>query len=42
MEKLLQTKKQKIATTPCYMLDATITQIAEGAENVVNAVIDMI
>jgi enhancing lycopene biosynthesis protein 2 len=35
-------KKQKIATTPCYMLDATITQIAEGAENVVNAVIDMI
>lgn len=35
-------KKQKIATTPCYMLDATITQIAEGAENVVNAVLEMI
>ncbi len=33
---------QKIATTPCYMLDAKITQIAEGAENVVNAVINMI
>jgi len=34
-------KAQKIATTPCYMLDATITQIAEGAENVVNAVLKM-
>lgn len=31
----------KIATTPCYMLDATIAQIAEGAENVVNAVFEM-
>lgn len=32
----------KIATTPCYMLDANILQIAEGAENVVKATIDMI
>jgi enhancing lycopene biosynthesis protein 2 len=31
----------KIATTPCYMLDATIAQIAEGAENVVNVVFKM-
>ena len=31
----------KIATTPCYMLDAKITQIAEGAENVVDAVMKM-
>ncbi len=27
--------KNKIVTTPCYMLDATIAQIGEGAENVV-------
>ena len=26
---------RKIFTTPCYMLDATISQIAEGTENVV-------
>lgn len=31
----------KIATTPCYMLDATIDQIATGAENVVNATLKM-
>jgi len=31
----------KIATTPCYMLDANIVQIAEGAENVVKAVLEM-
>ncbi|PWD99279.1 isoprenoid biosynthesis glyoxalase ElbB [Marinilabilia rubra] len=34
-------KNLKIATTPCYMLDAKITQIAEGAENIVNAVMKM-
>nr|WP_321451132.1 isoprenoid biosynthesis glyoxalase ElbB [uncultured Carboxylicivirga sp.] len=34
--------KNKIATTPCYMLDANIIQIAQGAENVVKATIDMI
>ncbi len=33
--------KMKIATTPCYMLDASIPQIAEGAENIVNAVLEM-
>ncbi|MBS2212947.1 isoprenoid biosynthesis glyoxalase ElbB [Carboxylicivirga mesophila] len=31
----------KIATTPCYMLDANILQIAEGADNVVRAVLEM-
>ncbi|MCT4589003.1 MAG: isoprenoid biosynthesis glyoxalase ElbB [Carboxylicivirga sp.] len=31
----------KIATTPCYMLDANILQIAEGADNVVKAVLAM-
>jgi enhancing lycopene biosynthesis protein 2 len=28
-------ERYKIFTTPCYMLDATITQIAEGADNIV-------
>jgi enhancing lycopene biosynthesis protein 2 len=31
-------KKNKIFTTPCYMLDATIVQIYEGAMNVVNEI----
>lgn len=34
-------KKNKIATTPCYMLDANILQIAQGAENIVEAVMKM-
>ena len=29
--------KHKVFTTPCYMLDATILQIAEGADNIVKA-----
>ncbi len=35
-------KKHKVVTTPCYMLDANIVQIAEGAENVVKAMIELI
>lgn len=31
----------KIITTPCYMLDATISQIAEGANNVIKAILDL-
>ena len=31
-------KKNKIFTTPCYMLDATILQIYEGAVNVVHEI----
>ncbi|WP_321279414.1 isoprenoid biosynthesis glyoxalase ElbB [Marinifilum fragile] len=31
-------KENKIVTTPCYMLDATIAQIGEGAENVVKTI----
>jgi enhancing lycopene biosynthesis protein 2 len=30
-----------LVTTPCYMLDANIVQIAEGANNVVDAMIKM-
>ncbi len=33
--------KNKIATTPCYMLDATIMNIADGANNVVKAIIEL-
>lgn len=32
----------KIVTTPCYMLDANIVQIAEGAENVIKKVLEMV
>ncbi|MCD6354731.1 MAG: isoprenoid biosynthesis glyoxalase ElbB [Prolixibacteraceae bacterium] len=33
--------KYKVVTTPCYMLDATIDQIADGAENVVKRVLEL-
>ena len=35
-------RARKVATTPCYMLDATISQIADGADAVVRAVLGMI
>ena len=31
----------RIVTTPCYMLDARVDQIAEGAENLVKAILEM-
>lgn len=31
-------KENKIVSTPCYMLDATIAQIGDGAENVVKTI----
>jgi len=31
-------KANKIVTTPCYMLDANITQIAEGADAVIKEI----
>lgn len=34
-------EKYKLVTTPCYMLDATIDQIADGAENLVKKVIEL-
>lgn len=34
-------RRYKIATTPCYMLDATIADIADGAINVTQAIFDM-
>ncbi|MEA3318233.1 MAG: isoprenoid biosynthesis glyoxalase ElbB [Bacteroidota bacterium] len=35
-------RKNKIVTTPCYMLDASIAQIGDGARNIVNAIIELI
>jgi enhancing lycopene biosynthesis protein 2 len=35
-------KNLKLATSPCYMLDATIGQIAEGAENTIKTLMGMI
>lgn len=35
-------EKYKLVTSPCYMLDATIDQIADGAENVVKKVFEML
>ncbi len=34
-------EKYKLATTPCYMLDANIVQIHDGAMNVVRKVLEM-
>ena len=34
-------KARKVATSPCYMLDASISQIADGAENTVKALLDL-
>jgi enhancing lycopene biosynthesis protein 2 len=33
--------KYKLVTSPCYMLNATIVQIAEGTENVVKELIEL-
>lgn len=33
--------EHKVVTTPCYMLNATISQIALGVENVVKAMLDI-
>ncbi|MGM0622037.1 MAG: isoprenoid biosynthesis glyoxalase ElbB [Bacteroidota bacterium] len=34
--------KYKVITTPCYMLDSSIDQIADGAENVVGKILEMV
>ena len=35
-------KRYRIVTSPCYMLDANIVQIADGAENTVKAMLELI
>ncbi len=34
-------KNYKLVTSPCYMLDASIVQIAEGADNVVKSILQL-
>lgn len=34
-------EKHKVVTTPCYMLDASLTDIAVGAEKTIKALIDL-
>ncbi len=34
-------RKNKVVTNPCYMLDSSIVDIAEGAINTVNALLEM-
>ena len=34
-------KNNKIATTPCYMLDANIAQVADGAEKIVEELLNL-
>ncbi len=36
---VVKDSKLKVFSTPCYMLDASISQIADGAENIVKAMI---
>lgn len=35
-------KSRKLVTTPCYMLDATVSQIADGANAAVRALMEML
>jgi len=37
---VLLDKANKLFTTPCYMLDADIAQIGEGAENIIKAMLE--
>jgi enhancing lycopene biosynthesis protein 2 len=34
--------KNKVVTTPCYMLDARISELAQGIEKLVNQLIKMV
>jgi enhancing lycopene biosynthesis protein 2 len=40
--KIVVDRQHKIVTTPCYMLDARVNQIGEGAENLVIALLEML
>jgi len=34
-------RQARVVTTPGYMIESTITQIAEGADNLVRAVLEL-
>ncbi len=35
-------EKNRVVTTPCYMLDATIAEIGDGADNAVKAILNLL
>ncbi len=35
-------RKRKVVTTPCYMLESTVAEIADGADNAIRAVLELI
>jgi enhancing lycopene biosynthesis protein 2 len=35
-------REHKIVTTPCYMLESTVSQIAAGADNVIKAILELL
>lgn len=41
-EELIIDERFKLVTSPCYMLDANILQVSEGAENVVRELLSLI
>ena len=40
-QEIVVDKKNKVVTNPCYMLDSNIVDIAEGAMNTVNALLEL-
>jgi len=41
VDEIVVDAKNKIVTTPCYMLNARVDQIAEGADNLIRAMLEM-
>lgn len=39
---VLTDQVNRVVTTPCYMLDASIEQVAKGAENVIKTILEMV
>jgi enhancing lycopene biosynthesis protein 2 len=35
-------RKNKIVTSPCYMVDATVSEIAAGADKTIKALISLV
>jgi enhancing lycopene biosynthesis protein 2 len=35
-------RRRKLVTSPCYMLDSSIAQIAEGADNAIRALLELV
>ncbi len=35
-------REKRVVTTPCYMLDSSIAQIADGADNAIRAILELV